>query len=276
MIITFRHVDEEYYGVEEIVRPVAELTVIRPQFICIVCGILNIFHTYSARLVSDVKKALKLNEYRLDKNDKAMLHMYCNLTNLIEDFYWNVVDDEFGRKIKAFNEKQYWQKGMRYPDKRLGQYRGLLFEEIVVAAVEKRYTEKRFCTGCQIYINSRRVIALYGEGSASHKETIDIAGWDDNAKNGEFYECKINPERFRNENYRFFMELKKALDVNGIQNYQIGLVSADTMEHLKAQKRYLEEQDESCKAEFMLIGREDIYNMQSSRMPELFSASTEE
>jgi len=30
MIITFRHVDEEYYGVEEIVRPVAELTVFRP------------------------------------------------------------------------------------------------------------------------------------------------------------------------------------------------------------------------------------------------------
>lgn len=246
MIITFRHVDEEYYGVEEIVRPVAELMVIRPQFICIVCEILNIFHTYSARLVSDVKKALKLNEYRLDKNDKAMLHMYCNLTNLIEDFYWNVVDDEFGRKIKAFNEKQYWQKGMRYPDKRLGQYRGLLFEEIVVAAVEKGILRK------------------------------DFARWDDNAKYGEFYECKINPERFRNENYRFFMELKKALDVNGIQNYQVGLVSADTMEHLKAQKRYLEEQDESCKAEFMLIGREDIYNMQSSRMPELFSASTEE
>lgn len=269
MRITFKHVDEEYYGVEEIVTPVAELAVSRSQFVSIVCEILNIFHTYTEHIVSDVKKALKLYEYKLDKNDEATLHLYDRLSCLIEGFYWNVVDDEFGKKIRAFNERQYWKNEMRYPDRRLGRYRGLLFEEIVSAAVKNRYVGKKFCAGCLIYINNRHVLARYGVGSASHKETIDIAGWDDEARRGEFYECKVNPDRFETGNYILLMELKAALDAGGAQIYQIGLVSADTGEHLKAQKKYLEEQDERCRGEFMLIGREDIYDMQGYYMAEV-------
>lgn len=269
MRISFRHVDEEYFGVEEYIRPVANQAVVHNQFICIICEILNVFNKYTEHIVADVKKAMKCFEYRLDKEDKIALSAYRELTEKVEQFYWNVVDDEFGEKLREFNEEQYRRKGMRYPDNRLGQYRGLLFEELVSAAVKTRFVGRLYCTGCQVYINGCRVLARYGEGSASHKETIDIAGWDAEANYGEFYECKINPERFRNENYRYFMELKSTLDSNGIQDYKIGLVSADATENLRAQKRYLEAQDQNCRAEFMLIGREDIFSVQSYCIPEI-------
>lgn len=269
MKITFRRVDEEYYGVEEFIKPIVDVTISYDLFICIVCEILNLCDSYNEHIVKDVKDSLKLFEYRLDENNQKMFSDYSRLSSLIEKFYWNIVGDDFGGKIKAFNEKQYWHDGLRYADGRLGRYRGLLLEELVIAVVKDRFSDKLFCTGCQIYINRGRIIAHYGEGNALHKETIDIAGWADSSKYGEFYECKVNPKRFENENYKYFMELINILNGNGIKNYKIGLVSADAGEHLKAQKKYLEEKDDECKAEFELIGREDIYNMHNYAIPEI-------
>lgn len=65
------------------------------------------------------------------------------------------------------------------------------------------------------------------------------------------------------------MELIQVLNTNGIEHYKIGLVSADTAEHPKAQKRYLEANDKECKADFESIEREDIYNLQNYCIPEI-------
>lgn len=269
MKITFRHVDEEYYGVQELIKPIVDIAIPYDIFICIVCEILNSFDSYSEHIVNDVKKALKLYKYRLNSEDEKMVADYTVFSELLEKFYWNIVDDEFGMKIKKFNDMQYYHGGLRYSDGRLGRYRGLLFEELVIAIVKDRFIDKSFSTGCQIYVNNTRVIARYGEGNAQHKETMDIAGWVETVKYGEFYECKISPKRFGKENYMYFMELKKVLDENNVNTYVIAFVSADARVNLEMQKRYLETNNQECKMDFQLLGREDIYTIKDFCIPEI-------
>ena len=269
MRITFTHVDEEYYGVQQLIEPVVSIAIAYDVFICIMCEILNLFDSYSEHIVNDVKKALGLYKYRLNSEDEKMLADYNTFATLVENFYWNVVDDDFGLEIKKFNDIQYYRENLRYPDKRLGRYRGLLFEELVIAIVKDRFNDDSFSTGCQIYVNNTRVIARYGEGNSYHKETIDIAGWVELVKYGEFYECKISPKRFGEENYRYFVELKKVLDDNKVNNYRIGFVSADARTNLEIQKQYLEDNNQKCNIDFELLGREDIYTMKSFSVPEI-------
>lgn len=99
------------------------------------------------------------------------------LSDFLEQFYWHIVDDGFGMEIKKFNEDIYYKHGLRFPDKRLARYRGLLFEEIFIEVVRPRFENSQFETGCQIYINNACVIISYGEGNAFHKKTLDVAGW---------------------------------------------------------------------------------------------------
>ncbi len=274
MNITFTPVDDIYYGVEEYVRPVANIAIKYDAFLQITCVILNTFNTYSEHIVQDVQKALKLyEEYRIRDMEETARNDYVLFSQKVYNFYWTVVDEEFGRQIRDNRQELYYKKKLRYPDNRLHRYRGILFEEIVSAAVRDRFHGSLFCTGCRIHIDHVQVLARYGEGGASHKETIDVAGWNNLAKYGEFYECKVNPKRFGIENYKFFIELKSRLDQNGIPEYVIALASADAKEHLKAQKEYIEScmenEEKGCVIAFTLIGREDLFELLNYTIPDI-------
>lgn len=268
MKINFNHVDKEYYGIEEYVKPVVDTSIVDERFVQILCTILNTYNKYSEHIVNDVDKALKLfrNFYAEDLTETELM-AYESFHKATYDFYWSIVDDEFGNKIKQFNEDLYKEEHLRFADNRLARYRGLLFEKLVYEEVKPRFANSLFDEGCRIYINGVRVIARYGRGNASHKETIDIAGWDESVSYGEFYECKINPIRFEVQNYKYFMELKQELDKNKIHHYIIALVCADARANLCVQKKSIEEENPGCNIEFEIIGREDIYKIKNYLIP---------
>lgn len=260
MKVSFKHVDKKYYGVNEYIVPVAKQAVKHEKFVYTVCEILNVYDKYNPHIVNDVTKALKLATFRFGENELEILNEYKILSNLLEEFYWKVVEDEdFEKQVKEDDIH------MRYPDNRLGRYRGLLLEEIVGATVSERFKCNKFCTGCQIFID--RSMIEWGYGNSKHKQTIDVAGWADFVKYGEFYECKVNPKRFKNENYKYFIKLKQTLDDKGAAKYILALVSADSKNNLIAQKKALESEDTDCNIDFELLGRDDIFNILTYRIP---------
>jgi hypothetical protein len=240
MRITFETVDDEFYGVKEYIMPVIEQCIKNEVFVKILCEILFTFDTFKGSISNDVKKALelegKVNMYNMDDITKANYKLF---SDSLYNFYWNVVDDEFGEEIRKRNEKHYYDKRLRYPDSRLGRYRGLLFEEVVCAMVKGRYEKELFGKGCIIRVNGVKIFARYGE----------------------FYECKIKPIRFEAENYKLFMQIKNVLDKDEHNRYILALVSPDTREHLMARKRFIENTNPECNIEFEVLGREDLFKL---------------
>ncbi|MDE6055761.1 MAG: hypothetical protein K2G55_18855 [Lachnospiraceae bacterium] len=262
MRLLLKRVDKDYYGVNEYIQPIAKQALKFEQFVYTVCEILNVYNQYNPHIVNDVVKALKMAEYRIDDNDTGMLKEYRFLAKLMEEFYWQVVEDEnFEKKAKEID------KDLRDPYKRLGQYRGLLLEEIISAAVYERFQNHKFCKGCIVYVDGIMVKLGYGWCNSEHKQTIDIAGWADCEKYGEFYECKVSPRRFLIENYKYFIQLKQVLDAKGAEKYILALASADSRNNLLSQKRALEKEDPECDIDFTLIGREDIFRILNYNIP---------
>lgn len=264
------HTDKVFYGVDNYILPVVEMAAKYNLFIQIMCEILNTFDTFSEDIVNKVKKALEMSRYKVKKVDEAMLEDYEIFSARLESFYWNVVDTEFAKEAKKFDQDLYKKNKLYFPDCRLGRYRGLLLENLIDRLVRDRFLGKKYETGCQISVNGRVILTHYRKGNELHnKETIDIAGWDDSVQYGEFYECKANPKRFENQNYRYFMEIKKVMDTHNVSRYILALVSSEATRYLKAQKEYLEEQDATCNIDFELIGREQIFGIARYVIPEI-------
>lgn len=271
MRLSLKRTDKDYYGVSEYILPVVNVAANYDKFIQIMCEILNTFNTFSADLVNKVKKTLELEKYKINEDDETVKAAYKLFADGLVNFYWNVVDTEFAKEAKKFDQDLYEEDGLRYEDCRLRRYRGLLFEALIDALVRNRFQGKgkRYETGCEMRINGTLILARYGYGNSRHKKTLDIVGWDEKMQYGEFYECKINPKRFENSNYRFFMEIKKALDAERGTKYILALASADATRNLKAQKECLEEEDPACHIDFELIGREAIFNISQYAIPEI-------
>lgn len=267
MKLKLKTTDFAYYGVEEYIRPVTRTAAKYDLLIRVMCEILNTFDRFTEDVVHKVKCALELARYKIDEEDEDTFAAYKVFSENLEKFYWNVVDEEFAKAALRFDQKLYYEKGLRYPDVRLGRYRGLLLESLIDELVKERFCERKYATGCRIFVNGGLILARFGEGNAFHKETIDVAGWDDFVRYGEFYECKISPKRFENPNYRYFMEIKKAMDENKASQYILALVSADATQKLREQKKCLEEADPDCVIEFGLIGREDIFKISRYVIP---------
>lgn len=262
MKLLLKRVDKDYYGVNEYLQPIAKQSLKFDQFVYTVCEILNVYNQYNPHIVNDVVKALKMAEYRIDDKDTDMLKEYRILAKLMQEFYWQVVEDEnFEKKARETDNN------MRDPYKRLGQYRGLLLEEIISAAVCERYQNDQFCKGCIIYVDGTIVKLGYGWCNSQHKQTIDVAGWVDCKKYGEFYECKVSPKRFLIENYMYFKKLKQTLDTKGVEKYVLALASAHSRNNLISQKKALEKADLECDIDFTLIGREDIFRILNYNIP---------
>lgn len=266
MIINFRRTDDNFYKEKELITPIVDLAFENEKYVGIVCEILNLFYLYSEDIVNKITKTLACLEFRMHSEE---IPNYRLLSEKIVNFYWEVVDDEFGKQARAFNQDLYYKQQLQYSDKRLNRYRGLLFENLLIRLVQDRFIGELFETGCQIYINNCRVIVRYGEGNSYHKETIDVAGWTSKIPYGEFYECKVSPSGFKIENYKYFVELISQLKQNKVINYVVGFVSADASEKLKAQKKYIEEKDSGCNERFWVIGREDLYKTKFYKIPEI-------
>lgn len=245
MKLSLKRTDKDYYGVSEYVLPVVRAAAKYDQFIQIMCEILNTFDTFSEDIVNRVKKALELEKYKIRDDDEAVKIAYKLFADRLTDFYWHVVDSEFAKEARRFDQNLYEESGLRYDDYRLGK------------------------TGCEMRVNGSLILARYGDGNSQHKRTLDIVGWDEEMHYGEFYECKVNPKRFENPNYLFFMEIKKALDADSRTRYILALVSADATRNLRAQKEWLEEEDPTCNIDFELIGREDIFGISQYAIPEI-------
>lgn len=271
MRLKLRRTDKDYYGVSEYILPVVRAAAKHDRFIQIMCEILNTFDTFREDIVERVKKTLEYETYKISGEGETIKADYKLFADSLTDFYWHVVDSEFAREVRKFDQDLYEQNGLRYPDRMLGRYRGLLFESLIDVLVRERFqgTGQLYETGCEILINGCRILARYGDGNSQHKRTLDIVGWDEGKQYGEFYECKVNPKRFEDPNYRFFAELKNVLSTDGRIRYILALVSADATRNLKAQKEYLEEEGVDCRIDFKLIGREDIYGISLYAVPEI-------
>lgn len=272
MKINFKPKDDNFYGTKELITPIVEAAVVNDKFIGILCEILTLFSTYTEDISNKVQKTMKALEFRIDTKNPVEVSEYAKLKEAVYEFYWQIIGDDFAKELEKSNQVLYRKYGFRFADKRLHRYRGLLLEHILIALVKERFNGAMFQTGCQIYINGRRIIALYGQGNSYHKETMDVCGWIESVKYGEFYECKINPDRFKEENYRYFLELIKCLQENKISNYIVGFVSAESTECIRARIEILEKLEKipvDCKVLFQIVGRDDLYRTRFYKIPEI-------
>lgn len=268
MNVFFKRTDDDYYGVKEYILPVVQAAIKSATYLEILCMILNTYDTYTEHISNDVSKALKLyGNLKKEDMSEAESENYADFSQKLYDLYWTIVDDEFGKEIFKANQDLCNKHKLKLVENRLGRYRGILFEEVVAAMVEERFQEGDFQKGCKIRIDGTWIRIGYDTGNSKHKETFDVAGWKKELFYGEFYECKVNPERFTEENYRLFEMLWKELEQHFNIQYILALVSSETKEKVKKQKEYLEETVE--KIEFKVIGREDLYNILNYQIPEI-------
>ena len=129
MIINFRRTDDNFYKEKELITPIVDLAFENEKYVGIVCEILNLFYLYSEDIVNKITKTLACLEFRMHSEE---IPNYRLLSEKIVNFYWEVVDDEFGKQARAFNQDLYYKQQLQYSDKRLNRYRGLLFENLLI------------------------------------------------------------------------------------------------------------------------------------------------
>lgn len=241
MKIRFMRTDNDIFGEDEIIHPIIQISRNNDVYISILTELLFKFNTYTEKICFNVEKTLKLFQYRVEEDD---IEEYAKFSKLVYNFYYTVVDDDFGREIEKNNVDFYIQNKLRFADKRLHLYRGRLFEVLISSLVKPRFVNEYFETGCKIFINNSHVFVRYGEGMASHKETFDIAGWIENSEYGEFYECNIS-------------------------NCIIAFVSADSTNKILQIKRDIEEKNKNISSEFRIIGRDSISEIPRYEIPEI-------
>lgn len=265
MKITFKRKDNDYPGYKEYIKPVVDQAFFSDTFIEILCEILNVFNEYSNDICYKILKALKLGEFKVNEKEKDA---YKSFSNSLYSFYYNVVSDDFGKFIFSKNQDLYNKNSLKFEDRRLQRYRGLLFEALVTKIVSIRFEEGEFETGCKVYINSNMILIHYGEGNAKHKETFDFAGWKEKEKYGEFHEFKINPSRFTKENYQLFAELIRQLNINNVSNYLVSVACADFTTNMKECIKSIEEtMEDTEKIKFEVYGRDKLANLGSKCAP---------
>lgn len=260
-------VDESYYGVDNIITPVVKLASEYESFTIILCEILNFNCSYNAHICNDVKTALKYAEYRIDKKNSTEYSKYQLFSELVYDFYWKIAEDDvFEDEMRKYNSTQFQKKEFYYPDKRMSVYRGLMLEELLYQLVEKRFEGEMLRKGCRVVINGLMVQIGYNYGNINHKQTVDIAGWVENTKYGEFYECKVSPYNFKQPNYIYLKELKDNL--NGANSTMVAFVSADATRNLLSKKSEIEF-NTKMSSDFEVFGRDKIFSLKGFCVPEI-------
>ena len=97
MKIRFMRTDNDIFGEDEIIHPIIQISKNNDVYISILTELLFKFNTYTEKICFDVEKALKLFQYRVEEDD---IEEYAKFSKLVYNFYYTVVDDDFGREIE--------------------------------------------------------------------------------------------------------------------------------------------------------------------------------
>ena len=268
MKIRLLHRDDSFYGINEFIRPVILIAKKKSVYIEILCQILHIYNKVSNSTYSDIEATLKLYEdfYFIDSSELE-IYEYKKFSEKLLMFYWEVIEEaESDDSMKRFNPEVYEKYNLGNKSCRFQRYRGIIFEYLISELVKERFLDKLFGTGCRVYINGQAIIIQYGEGNAEHKETFDVVGWEENSSYGEFYECKISPERFKEENCKLFIELENVLSKQKNTIYLLAFVSADAQNNFESKISLLEENGVRL-PHIQLIGKENIYGISKYTIP---------
>lgn len=100
MKIRFMRTDNDIFGEDEIIHPIIQISRNNDVYISILTELLFKFNTYTEKICFNVEKTLKLFQYRVEEDD---IEEYAKFSKLVYNFYYTVVDDDFGREIEKNN-----------------------------------------------------------------------------------------------------------------------------------------------------------------------------
>lgn len=262
MNIQFQKKDAEYYGIEIFRKDIAKMTCKHPVFIEIVATVLLELCESSNNLTKELCKIMELYDFMIDDSKKTE---YIDLKNKLVDYFIMIQDFDFDSKLRAYNPNEYQQYGLFDNQKKMNVFRGILFEAIVEELAYERFKVGQFETGCCVIINGKTILVHYENGRV--KETFDIVGWNCAVPWGEFYECKLRPNKFKLENYELMLKLENYLKRNRVLSFKIIVASADAENNVLQQIRLLEETMPLKLSKLECYGRETIQKIYEISVP---------
>ena len=147
----------------------------------------------------------------------------------------------------------------------LGYIRGRVVELILEHFIEKRYKPSRtrannfslkFAKGCKITLKGKELIC-------GQRKTVDIAGWDGSM--GEFYEAKVNPDRFNEEVLGLLTLIKNELEYSQIEAI-VGCISMKDKDAMNISvNKVINEQKISYNNNIQLYGKDELANLLYNR-----------
>ncbi|MEH7885636.1 hypothetical protein V7654_15155 [Bacillus sp. JJ1609] len=152
-------------------------------------------------------------------------------------------------------------------DDELRKMRGLVPEKLIEKVFSLRYNGRPHNIGYGVIVNVNGQPVRYqcsnpydhgAEDSDRNRQTVDAGAWDGNI--GEFAEIKFRPEAFHTKDIKYLRTLAQRLVSDKI-DYKIFLICFDdknlTAEQLKKLHLWTE-------SEFILIGRNEVFDLQQS------------
>lgn len=264
MNIHFRKEDAEYVLVQDIRKDIADIIYENTCFIEMVCEILLGIYELHNNITKEIDEEFKLREYKIDQKD---LPAFNRLKDLFCDYFILIQDFGFEAKLRQYNPREFKSYRLDLNEKKLNVFRGVLFEAIIESFIKYRYLETKFETGCVVLVNNHEICIYYDNGK--RKKTIDIAGWDDRNKAGEFYECKIRPKNFNEENYRYLNKIETILRSHHVRNYRIAFVSADSQDFVESKIKEIQATVTYKPKNIELFGRNFLTSMINFSFPEI-------
>ena len=262
MKIQFQKKDADYYKIEELRKQIASITSKYPVFIEIVATVLLELYEASNQLTKELSDLMDMSKFLVDE---SKYEDYKKLKDMLIEYYMLIQDFNFDSNLQAKNPDEYRNYKLYDNQKKMNVFRGILFEAIVEELARERFNIGQFETGCCVLINGNKVFVRYGNGNI--KETFDIAGWNCDVPWGEFYECKLRPDKFKIENYELMLQLENCLRRNMISNYKIIVASADAEKNIVQQIVQLEAEISSKVNKIECFGRESIQRIYEISVP---------
>ncbi|HEF5063590.1 TPA: hypothetical protein SAQ65_002580 [Bacillus cereus] len=152
-------------------------------------------------------------------------------------------------------------------DNDIKKMRGLVPEKLVEKIFAQRYEGKQCHKGFGAVVKvdgqdvKYRCLSPYNNGpidSDGNRQTVDAGAWD--GTKGEFIEVKFNPEAFHTKDIRYLQELASELKSKGL-DYLIYLIAMDNKELTETRLKHL---GFWVPGEFVLIGREEVFELQTA------------
>ena len=262
MKIQFKKADAAYVDIDKMRRDIANITCRSKTYIEIVCDVLQTMNSVTNNLTYKLKQHMEMAAYKIDDEQQGEFR---ELTGLIVDYYMLIQDFEFDGRLRKYNSKEYEHYHLYDTKRKIDLFRGVLFDAIVEAIVKKRFESKLFSTGCNVVIEGKVVCIYYDNGRK--KQTFDIAGWNEEDRYGEFYECKIYPENYKEENYRLMVKLERILQANEVRDCGFVAVSAYSQTMFEKKIEELEKNCDRKLKKLLVFGKDTMFNLKELEMP---------